>query len=232
MAAAEAGAHAAEQSVLIAQSDVARLEAKRLLMRITAPFNGIITKRFADVGDSIRGGLSPSAPAIPLVRLVATDKLRLAFAVSSSHVTNVKVGTPILIYVPNLDRELSGTISRVAGEIDQATRSMEAQAEVPNNDGSLLPGMYANVRLILDQRDNVLTVPLTALSRGTPRTVTLVSDKGVLEERIVKLGLETAMAAEIVSGIGENDLVVLGSRSQLQSGQSVETKIVQALKTK
>jgi multidrug efflux pump subunit AcrA (membrane-fusion protein) len=109
---------------------------------------------------------------------------------------------------------------------------MEAQAEVPNNDGSLLPGMYANVRLILDQRDNVLTVPLTALSRGTPRTVTLVSDKGVLEERIVKLGLETAMAAEIVSGIGENDLVVLGSRSQLQSGQSVETKIVQALKTK
>jgi RND family efflux transporter MFP subunit len=232
MAAAEAGAHAAEQSVLIAQSDVARLEAKRLLMRITAPFNGIITKRFADVGDSIRGGLSPSAPAIPLVRLVATDKLRLAFAVSSSHVTNVKVGTPILIYVPNLDRELSGTISRVAGEIDPATRSMEAQAEVLNNDGSLLPGMYANVRLILDQRDNVLTVPLTALSRGTPRTVTLVSDKGVLEERIVKLGLETAMAAEIVSGIGENDLVVLGSRSQLQSGQSVETKIVQALKTK
>jgi hypothetical protein len=48
----------------------------------------------------------------------------------------------------------------------------------------------------------------------------------------VKLGLETAMAAEIVSGIRENDLVVLGSRSQLQSGQSVETKIVQALKTK
>ena len=55
---------------------------------------------------------------------------------------------------------------------------------------------------------------------------------GVLEERIVKLGLETAMAAEIISGIGENDLVVLGSRSQLQSGQSVETKIVQALKPK
>jgi multidrug efflux pump subunit AcrA (membrane-fusion protein) len=92
--------------------------------------------------------------------------------------------------------------------------------------------MYANVRLVLDQRENVLAVPLAALSRGTPRTVTLVSEKGVLEERIVKLGLETAMAAEIISGIGENDLVVLGSRSQLQSGQSVETKIVQALKPK
>ena len=232
MAAAEAAAHAAEQGVLIAQSDVTRLEAKRSLMRITAPFNGIITKRFADVGDSIRGGLSPSAPAIPLVRLVATDKLRLAFAVSSSHVSTVKVGTPIRIYVPNLERELSGTISRVAGEIDPATRSMEAQAEVPNSDGSILPGMYANVRLVLDQRENVLAVPLAALSRGTPRTVTLVSEKGVLEERIVKLGLETAMAAEIISGIGENDLVVLGSRSQLQSGQSVETKIVQALKPK
>lgn len=229
-AAAEAAANAAEQGVLIAQSDVTRLEAKRALMRITAPFSGIITKRFADVGDSIRGGLSPSSPAIPLVRLVATDKLRLAFAVSSSHVSNVKVGTPVLIYVPNLERELSGTISRVAGEIDPATRSMEAQAEVPNSDGSLLPGMYANVRLILEQKEKVLAVPQTALSRSTPRTVALVSAKGVLEERIVKLGLETAMAAEIVSGIGENDLVVLGSRSQLQLGQAVETKIVQALK--
>ncbi len=231
-AAAEAAAHAAEQGVLIAHSDVTRLEAKRLLLRITAPFSGIITKRFADVGDSIRGGLSPSTPAIPLVRLVATDKLRLAFAVSSSHVSNVKVGTPILIYVPNLDRELAGTISRVAGEIDSATRSMEAQAEVPNSEGSLLPGMYANVRLILDQREKVLTVPQTALSRSTPRTVALVSHKGVLEERIVKLGLETPMAAEIVSGIGENDLVVLGSRSQLQMGQTVQTKIVQALNPK
>ncbi len=231
-AAAEAAAHAAEQGVLIAQSDVTRLEAKRLLLRITAPFSGIITKRFADVGDSIRGGLSPSTPAIPLVRLVATDKLRLAFAVSSSHVSNVKVGTPILIYVPNLDRELAGTISRIAGEIDSATRSMEAQAEVPNSEGSLLPGMYANVRLILAQREKVLTVPQTALSRSTPRTVALVSHKGVLEERVVTLGLETPMAAEIVSGIGENDLVVLGSRSQLQTGQTVQTKIVQALNPK
>ncbi len=227
VSAARAAALSAQQGVLIAEADVARLESKRASTRITAPFSGVITKRFSDVGDLVRGGLSPSTPALPLVRLVAVDLLRLVFPVSASYVVRVKAGAPVSIYLPALERILTGKVARVAGEMEAATRSMEAQIEVPNPDGDLLPGMFANVRIAVDARQQVLTVPQTALSRGNPRTVAWVSEKCVMEERVVKLGLETAIAAEVLSGVGENDLVIVGSRNQLKTGQSVEPKEVQ-----
>lgn len=89
------------------------------------------------------------------------------------------------------------------------------------------PELYANVALILDRREKVLTVPQTALSRGNPRTVGRVTAAGAFEERAVKLGLETANLAEVLSGLAEKDLVIIGGRGQLKPGQQVETKLVE-----
>ncbi len=225
-AAARASILAVRDGVLVAHADVHRLEARQSFTRITAPFAGVITRRFSDVGDLVRGGLSPSAPAVPIVRLVAVDRLRLVFPVSASHVARVKPGTPITITVPHLSRKISASVSRITGEVDAATRSMEAQADVPNPGRELIPGMYASVALVLDQREKVLALPQTALSRGNPRTVARVNPDGAVEERVVKLGLETAQLAEVLDGLLENDLVIIGSRSQLQPGQKVTTKLV------
>ncbi len=225
--AAKATILAVRDGVLVATADIHRLEAKQTYTRITAPFAGMVTKRFSDVGDLVRGGLSPSAPAVPIVRLVSVDKLRLVFPVSASHVARVKPGATVEITVPNLGRKLTGTVSRIAGEVDAATRSMEAQVDVPNPDRELIPGMYANVALVLDRREKVLTVPQTALSRGNPRTVGRVNAAGAFEERAVKLGLETANLAEVLAGLAENDLVIIGGRGQLKPGQKVETKLVE-----
>jgi HlyD family secretion protein len=86
--------------------------------------------------------------------------------------------------------------------------------------------MYAYATLSLDQKDGALAVPLQAVSSQEKKaTVLVVKQPGILEERSVVLGIETPTKVEIVSGVEENELVVVGSRSQLKSGQLVEPKL-------
>lgn len=229
VAVARTGIIAAKDAVAVADADIHRLQAKLAFTKITAPFDGMITKRFADVGDLIRGGLSPSAPAVPIARLVTVDRLRLVFPVSSSYVARVKAGQTVEFNVSELNRTFTGTVARVSGEVDMATRSMEVQVDVMNPDGMLIPGMFASVTLTLDRRDKVIAVPIAAVSRtGKPNLLVVLKD-GTLEQRSVKLGLETAAKVEITAGLAEGELVFIGSRSQAKLGQQVEPKLVETL---
>jgi len=205
---------------------LSKLQAKQTFTKITAPFSGIISKRYADVGDMVRGGLSPSAPAVPLVRLVNQDKLRLVFPVSSSFVAKVKPGDELEVRIASLGQTIPAKVSRITREVDANTRTMETQVDVQNTDGSLYPGMYAAVAMRLDRKQNVLAVPLTALARGKQVTVFLVKPDNTLEAREVKLGLEAPDKAEVLAGLVEGDSVLVGSRSQVKPGQKIEPKLV------
>jgi multidrug efflux pump subunit AcrA (membrane-fusion protein) len=104
---------------------------------------------------------------------------------------------------------------------------METEVDVPNRAFVLKPGMYAYATLSLDRRDAALAVPLQAVSsKGGKPTVLCVRQSGVLEERAVVLGIETPTKVEVTSGLKENELVVIGSRSQLKAGQTVDPKLV------
>jgi RND family efflux transporter MFP subunit len=219
----------AKDAVAIADADVHRLQAKLAFTKITAPFDGRITKRIADVGDIVRGGLSPSSPAVALARLVTVDKLRLAFPVSASYLARVKAGQKVSYIVPELGKTFEGTVTRVAGEVDAATRSMEAQVDVMNPDGTLIPGMFAQVTLQLEHHERVVAVPATAVSRSGPPNVLVIGPDNLLTQRKVATGIETASQIEIVSGLKEGELVFVGSRTQIKPGQQVEPKIVEIL---
>ena len=227
--AAKATILAVRDGVLVANADIHRLEAKLAYTRITAPFAGVVTKRFSDVGDLVRGGLAPSGPAVPIVRLVSVDKLRLVFSLSASYVARVKPGQTVEIRIPTLNRTLPGVVARIAGEVEMATRSMEAQIDVTNADNAIIPGMFGTVVVQLDHREKTLVVPLSAVSRLGKPNVLIVNNDGLLEERAVKLGLDTAAKIEILSGVKEGESVFVGSRSQAKPGQKVEAKIVEIL---
>ncbi len=229
VAVAKTGIPAAKDTVAVTDADVHRLQAKLAYTKITAPFDGMITRRFADVGDLVRGGLSPSAPAVPIARLVSVDKLRLVFPVSASYVARVKAGQTVEITQGQLNRKFTGTVARVAGEVDLATRSMEVQVDVLNPDGALIPGMFASVAIKFDQRDQVLAVPLAAIARGAQAYLYIVKPDKTLEQRPVKLGIETAAKVEILAGLTEGEFVFMGSRSQVKPGQKVERKVVEIL---
>jgi RND family efflux transporter MFP subunit len=192
---------------------------------ITAPFAGVITKREADPGALIPGGTTGSQ-TIPLLRLSENDRLRLTFPVSVSYVARIKVGQPVQIHIQATGQTLSGTVSRFTDKVETATRTMDVEVEVPNPNLALVPGMYASVTVELEHRENTLAVPLTAVSRKETATVCVVSPQNEIQERTVTLGLETPTLIEVLIGLNEGDLVMIGGRSLVRPGQKVVPKII------
>jgi multidrug efflux pump subunit AcrA (membrane-fusion protein) len=104
---------------------------------------------------------------------------------------------------------------------------METEVEVPNPDGRLTPGMYVNVRLVLEQSKNALTVPLQAVALGQKPTVVVLDRNHRLEQRDVTLGLQTSNKIEIRSGLADNELVLVGNRAGIQFGQKATGKLIE-----
>lgn len=216
----------AAASVAEARADLEKSRALEQYTRIVAPFDGVITKRFADAGALIQAGTASNTQAMPLVRLSQDDKLRLVFPVSVSYARTLKVGDPIEIDVGERVPRLRATIARFNRRISTETRTMLGETDVSNADLSLIPGMYVTVVLKLEQRPAALAVPVEAVAGTTRPTVFLITAEHRIEERAVKLGLQTPTKYEVVSGLKEGDLVMIGSRAHVQAGQQVTTKAV------
>ncbi len=225
-AAADANLAAAKEDVKVSQAELDRLMAIQNDCKIIAPFPGVITKRYADVGALVQGGVNPSGSGMPLVRLSENARLRLDFPVSVSYVQYIKSGVPVEIQIAATGRILHSKISRFTHNVDMATRTMDSEIDVPNEDLSLTPGVYASVRLELERHANTLTVPGQALSNLKSPTALVVNDRQEIEERRLTIGLATPDRFEVLSGLKENDMVVIGNRSQIKVGQKVEIKLI------
>lgn len=221
--AAAAALGAAREQVEVARADVKRFNTMLRYSQITAPFDGVITRRYLDPGALVQGGTSST---MPLVRLSQSDRLRLSFPASVSFVSLIKNGTPVEILVPSLHKTYRGTVSRFARRMDFQTRTMEAEVDVANPDLTLIPGMYASAMVKVDRKDQVLAVPIEAVTGQQHPTVFLIGKDGVVTERTIAVGLETPSKWEVLDGLQEHDLVLVGSRSQVRPGQKVTPKVV------
>ena len=225
---AEAVLAAAKQDVQVSQAELKKLQAIRDFCTITAPFSGVITKRYADEGALVQGGVNPSGAALPLVRLSQNDRLRLVFPVTVSSVPFIKGGDPVHIRILQTGQTFAGKVSRFTRNVDMATRTMDAEVDVPNPDLALIPGIYAEVTLNLEHRDNALTVPAEALSNLKSPTALVLTAENKIEERPLTLGMATAEKFEIISGLKENERVIVGSRAKVEPGQKVEPRLIEA----
>jgi RND family efflux transporter MFP subunit len=215
----------AQNDVLVAKADVEKLNAMTAYTRITAPFAGVITRREADPGALIPGG-TVNSQTMSLLRLSENDRLRLTFPVSVSYVSRIKVGEPVQIHIQSIGKNLTGTVSRFTRKVDTSTRTMDVEVDVPNADLTLVPGMYASVSVELNRHEKALAVPLTAVSRKETVTVYVVNSQNEIQERTVTLGLETPTMIEVLDGVKDNELVMIGSRTRVEPGQKVVPKIV------
>jgi RND family efflux transporter MFP subunit len=134
--------------------------------RITAPFAGVITHRYADTGAMIQAGTSSQSQAMPIVRLSQNDKLRLVIPVPESAVSRVHLGGPVAVAVQSLRRTVTGTVARFSDRLDTDTRTMHVEVDVPNADLTLVPGMYADATVVLDQVKGAIVAPVQSLDRG------------------------------------------------------------------
>jgi RND family efflux transporter MFP subunit len=225
---AKAALSSARQQLKIAQASLQKTQTLFAYADIRAPFDGVVTKRYADKGTMLAAGTSSEKQAIPLVQLSQNGLLRLTIPVPESAVSFIHAGSPATIRIPELKREITGKVSRFADVVNSETRTMDTEIDVPNPKFELVPGMYANVSLVLEAQSNALTAPVEAIVReGDSATALVVNSGGQIEERQVKLGLESASRFQVLSGLSENELVVIGGRGKLRPGEKVQTKIVE-----
>ena len=129
---AKAAITAAEQQIRVAQAGEQRIHTLQAYQRITAPFAGVISKRYADPGAMIQAGTSSSSQAMPVVRLSEIARLRLVFAVPESAVPRIHVGGAIGIRVNAVNRQIQGKVSRFPDDCKPTTRTMDTEVDVDN----------------------------------------------------------------------------------------------------
>ena len=233
----EAQIAGARSALASAQSLLTRAQAKlrrdQVLFdysKITAPFTGVVTKRYANLGTLMQSGMNSSTQALPLVQLSQDDKFRLVIPVPESYVPFIRTGDAVEVRVPTLNRSFPGRVARFSVDVEEDTRTMHTEVDVPDATGVLMPGLFAEASLTLDRKRRVVAVPLEAVNiEGDRRTVWVVDPSGKVENRPVTLGVETPADAEVVSGLKEGEMVAVGDRSALRAGETVRPKVVQLL---
>ncbi len=212
-------------AIAAAQAEVGRLRSLEAYTRITAPFDGVVTWRYADPGTLIQAGTASESQSLPVVRVSDNYLLRLDFPVSVQYVQYLQVGDTVAVRVDSLGgRKYSGKITRSTGKVDEDTRTMMFEIEVPNPELELAPGMYATVVLKVENRPNALAIPIQAVT-GETRSVLVVNAGHEIEARPVTLGVETPDKYEVLAGLKEGEMVLVGNPRHLQPGEKVETAV-------
>jgi RND family efflux transporter MFP subunit len=232
--ASAAQVESAKSNLQSAQSQLAAAQAKREhdqvlfdYSNITAPFAGVITKRFANLGTLVQAGTNSSTQAMPLVRLSQDSLFRLVIPVPESYVHYIHIGDPVSVFIASLNRRFPGTVKRFSVDVQEDTRTMHTEVDVDNPQRILLPGLYAEATVTLEHKPSALAIPLQAIDRAADSTtVDVVGPSNTIETRAVALGIQTATDAEVISGLKEGESIVVSDRSSLRAQQLVQPKTI------
>jgi RND family efflux transporter MFP subunit len=224
----------AEAALANAKSSLARDTALYGYARMTAPFNGVVTKMYAYTGALLPAGTSSNVGESALCRLSQNDLLRLVIPVPEHYAGDVRMGMPIQVNVSALNKTFTGLVIRYSGQIDTSTRTMHTEVQVPNPKYELIPGMYADVQLPVHTDKDVLTLPIQAVrTKGSDAgTVLIVDSANHIEKRDVTLGIQTANRMEILSGVKDNELAIYGEQDQYQPGMLVKPQLTKPAEMK
>ena len=221
-----AGLSGAKQGAATATADQQRVGALQSYTTVTAPLAGVVTWRYADTGALIQAGTSSDTQSLPLVKLSQSDLLRLRVPVPEDAIPYVHEGDPMSIRVDALGQNFDGKVVRFTHSLDPSTRTMETKVDVPNPRFAITPGMYANTSLRLAHRDNVLTLPISAVQgTGGSGTVMALDANNRVEQRAVQLGLRGSLLVEIAGGLQAGDRVVIGDPSRFHDGETVTPQV-------
>ena len=226
--AGQAALEAAQSSLNVAKAKLFHDQTLYDYAKITAPFAGVVTQRYANLGTLVQAGTSSSTQAMPIVKLSEDDRFRLVMPVPESYVRYIRIGEPVDVRVPALGRTFPGKVARFSVDVTESTRTMHTEVDVENPKRLLVPGSYAEANLTLEQKNGVPAVPLQALNhQGDKTTVYVVDANGKIQDRPVTLGLQTENSAEVISGLSEGERVIVSDRSGLKPGEIVRAQTVE-----
>jgi len=217
----------------MAHATLERLSALQAYSHITAPFAGVVTKRYVDTGALISAGTSSETQSQPVVQLAEWSLLRLVIPVPASSVPLLHLGSVVQVHVLDLNRDFQGRVARFADSLNEETRTMHTEIDVENPQNTLTDGMYAEVKLVLHGKEDALTVPVQAVvQEGNEHYVLALDDQNRVQKRNVELGEQTSTTVEIVHGLAEKERVIGAGQSDYAIGEVVKPKLEQKLKPK
>jgi membrane fusion protein (multidrug efflux system) len=207
----------------MARATLERTETLLDYTKIRAPFSGIVAKRSVDPGAFIPAATSGSVSQnAALLTLIDIRSVRIEIAVPEPEVPRVKVGLPVEVTVDELPgRAFEGKVTRFAYALDEASKTMLAEAEIPNATGELRPGMYARARIGIERRTEALLVPAAAVIAGKGQDSVLTVADGKAKRVPVKTGLRDESNIEILDGLSPDQTVILAGANPPADGQPV-----------
>lgn len=217
----QADVRASEARLQVAQADRDRVKAMCDYLEIRAPFSGIITQRNVDIGLLVQA--ARGAGDSPLFVLVRPDVLRLSVDIPEAEAGLVAFGSLATVTVPALAaRTFQGKVSRTGWALQPGTRALKCEIDVPNPEGVLRPGMYAQVDLTIAQKSDAMTLPRGAVAQQDGQSFCLiVGDDGVLIRKLVQIGIRSALEVEILDGLDGTESVVASNITAFKAGQAV-----------
>jgi RND family efflux transporter MFP subunit len=210
----------ARANLAAADANVERLRQMEGFKRVVAPFAGIITKRNVDVGDLIDAGGGSGTRA--LFVLSQTDPLRVYLNVPQTYAQMIKVGQKVAITQTELPgQRFDGEIVRTAGSIDTTTRTMQLEINLPNRNGTLLPGAFVQAALPLPAGTSLVIPANALLFRKEGLSVAVVDPNGTVHMHPVQIGRNLGPTIEVLQGVSTSDRVVLNPPDSLAEGDHV-----------
>ena len=205
----------------VLRAELQLIEAQLLKTEIRAPFSGIIGLRWVSPGSYL-------SSQTRIASLNDLDPVKLDFSVPERYSALMKVGDEMSFRVEGFERAFPGTIYAIEPSVDAATRSLRVRARCPNSDGALIPGVFANVDLVLRSISDALTVPSIAVIPELGGKKVFVFEDGAAQPRTVETGIRSESVVQVTSGLKEGDVVIVSGLMQLQPGLEVEIEEIAA----
>ena len=205
-----------------AKTEFSAINDRQNFLRVTAPFNGIVTKRIVDNGALIQSGIA-NTNATAIVEVQEINPIRLTISLPESDASSIKEGMETQVTFPELYGEpYTAKISRTANALDFASKTMQVEIDIPNPEGKIKPGMYAKVLIKTSSRKNVLSLPVTAQILFEDEPFILLVKNNIVERVRLRKGLENKDFFEVLNGeIGEDAQVIVQGKGLVKPGQKV-----------
>jgi len=218
----DANVNAAKATVAAQRANVGQLEQLVSFGKVYAPYDGTITRRLVDVGTLVNAGAGTTAAA--LFEIASTDPMQAYVDVPQVYAPSVRVGAEGKVAVRNFrGRVFTGRITRTAGALDPASRTLRTEVDLPNPKGELLAGMYVDVSLDVAVTHQVIRVPSSAIiadARGVH--VAVVDGSGKVKLVAVTTGLDNGNTIELVTGLSGGEQVISAPPSDVADGMQVQ----------
>jgi RND family efflux transporter MFP subunit len=204
---------AAQSKARVASAAVTEAETMLGYANVTAPFDGVITRKLADVGDL-------ATPGKPLVEMEDPAALRLEAAVPEAIIDRVSLGSKLMVRIGS--NELEGVVREMSPTADPNSRTLLVKLDLPATPG-LRTGQFGRVAVPVAET-SVLRVPASAILRRGQMELVFINNSRRAQLRIVKTGKSIGAEVEIVSGVNAGEQIIIEGAANLADGQPIEVR--------